>query len=96
MTKDLGAKQSTSKAGTSAEEVAELRGRLVELEGRLATALRDAGAKRGVEGALEQSEARFAALLGSLLDPTVTIDAFGTIQTASDSVERVFGYKPES
>lgn len=95
MTKDLGAKENTSKAGTSAEEVAELRGRVAELEGRLAAAVRDAGAKRGVEGALEQSEARFAALLGSLLDPTVTIDAFGTIQIASDSVERVFGYKPE-
>jgi two-component system, LuxR family, sensor kinase FixL len=94
MTKDLGAKENASKAGSSSEEIAELRDRVTDLEGRLSVAVRDAGAKRGVEGALEQSEARYAALLGSLLDPTVTIDAFGTIQTASDSVERVFGYKP--
>src|SRR5262245_12353258 len=35
------------------------------------------------------------ALLDSLLDPTVVIDAFGTIQAASRSVERVLGYKPQ-
>ena len=95
MAKDLGAGEHMPKLGASAEEVGALRRRLIELETLLAEAMRDAGARVAIEGALEQSEARFEALLASLLDPTVAIDAFGTIQTASDSVERVFGYKPE-
>lgn len=40
------------------------------------------------------SEARLRAVLASVLDPTLTIDAFGTIQTASESVHAVFGYRP--
>lgn len=46
------------------------------------------------EEALDRSEARLRALLASLLDPTVVIDAFGVIQAASDSVERVFFHAP--
>ena len=36
-----------------------------------------------LEEALEQSQARFRALLVSLHDPTIAIDAHGTIQIAS-------------
>ncbi|MBY0308535.1 MAG: PAS domain S-box protein [Phycisphaerales bacterium] len=34
------------------------------------------------------------AVLASTLDPVVTIDSFGTIRTASNSVQRVFGWRP--
>jgi PAS domain S-box-containing protein len=50
--------------------------------------------RRDTGEALRESEARFRALLSSLLDPTVAIDAHGTIQTTSESVERVLGWKP--
>jgi PAS domain S-box-containing protein len=43
---------------------------------------------------LEQTIAEHRAVLASALDPIVTIDAFGIIQSASDSLERVFGWKP--
>ncbi len=38
--------------------------------------------------------ARNQAVLAAALDPIVTIDAFGTILSASDSVQRVFGWIP--
>lgn len=38
--------------------------------------------------------AELEAVLASTLDPVVTIDSFGTIRSASNSVERVFGWKP--
>lgn len=41
------------------------------------------------------SEARLRAVLEASLDPLVTIDGYGTIQSASSSVERVFGWKPK-
>lgn len=37
----------------------------------------------------------YEALLGSVLDPTLAIDEFGVIVTASASVEHVFGWTPE-
>lgn len=39
--------------------------------------------------------AELAAVLASTLDPLVTIDSYGVILAASDSVERVFGWRPE-
>ncbi|HVS09907.1 MAG TPA: PAS domain S-box protein [Planctomycetota bacterium] len=47
------------------------------------------------ERALRESEAVQRAVLASTLDPTLTIDAHGTIQAASDSCRTVFGYEPE-
>ncbi|MFN0009886.1 MAG: PAS domain S-box protein [Planctomycetota bacterium] len=44
----------------------------------------------------ESDEGRMRALLAALLDPTVAVDDHGIIQAVSDSVERVFGYSPES
>lgn len=38
--------------------------------------------------------AELEAVLASTLDPVVTIDSFGTIRSASNSVEKVFGWKP--
>lgn len=38
--------------------------------------------------------AELEAVLASTLDPVVTIDSFGKIRTASNSIERVFGWKP--
>ncbi len=34
-------------------------------------------------------------MLAAALDPIITIDPFGTIRSASNSVERVFGWRPE-
>jgi PAS domain S-box-containing protein len=44
---------------------------------------------------LLESEARLRSILASTLDPVVTIDDRGIIQSASDSIERVLGWKPE-
>lgn len=38
--------------------------------------------------------AELEAVLASTLDPVVTIDSFGTIRSASNSIEKVFGWKP--
>ena len=40
------------------------------------------------------SEARSKSLMASSLDPLITINARGIVQTASDSVETVLGWKP--
>lgn len=42
-----------------------------------------------------ETVARLEAILASTLDPIITIDAYGVIQSASNSIERVFGYAPE-
>ena len=44
---------------------------------------------------LARSEALHRALLTNMLDPVVTIDNHGTIQTVSRSTEAVFGWAPE-
>jgi PAS domain S-box-containing protein len=41
---------------------------------------------------LASKEALLGAILASTLDPTITIDEYGEIVAASESVERVFGY----
>ena len=41
------------------------------------------------------SEALYRALLCAVLDPTIAIDGHGTVVTASDSVQAVFGWKPD-
>ncbi len=55
---------------------------------------REVTEQRRIETAIQRSDARTSAVLASVLDPMVSIDAFGTISSASDSVERVFGYTP--
>ncbi|MEM7228655.1 MAG: PAS domain S-box protein [Planctomycetota bacterium] len=42
----------------------------------------------------EAGLARYRAILAAALDPIITIDARGTIESASDSVWRVFGWTP--
>jgi len=79
------------KTETTVSDLAALRRRVAELEVELAAAVREAGARRAIESALQGSEARGRALLDSLLDPTVVIDSYGTIQASSASVERVPG-----
>lgn len=48
--------------------------------------------RKRAEQQLAASEARNRAILASAVDPIITIDAFGLIQAASDSVQRVFGW----
>jgi len=43
----------------------------------------------------EATETLYRALLRAALDPTVAIDATGTVVTASESVRRVFGWSPD-
>lgn len=50
---------------------------------------------RRLEHELQDALARYRAILASTLDPVVTIDDEGTIQDASDSVQRVFGWTPQ-
>jgi PAS domain S-box-containing protein len=51
--------------------------------------------RRSGAATLEEMIAQHRAILAAALDPIVTIDANGIIQSASDSLERVFGWKPE-
>jgi PAS domain S-box-containing protein len=53
------------------------------------------GDLESLQAALQHSEARYRALLASILDPLIAIDDHGTIRDASHSVERVFGYRPD-
>lgn len=55
---------------------------------------RDLTQERRVENALRRSDVRAQAVMAAMLDPMISIDEAGTIQGASDSVERVFGYAP--
>lgn len=52
----------------------------------------NAAHRKRAEHQLAASEARNRAILASVVDPIITIDAFGLIQAASDSVKRVFGW----
>ncbi len=56
---------------------------------------RDITQRRAAEAELQQTLGRLKAVLESTLDPVVTIDQYGIIQSVSRSIERVFGYKPE-
>jgi PAS domain S-box-containing protein len=49
---------------------------------------------RATAEALERELRRWQAIVASSLDPLVAIDPRGTVLVASDSVERVFGWKP--
>lgn len=55
---------------------------------------KDAGASGTPSGCECGRNSELEAVLASTLDPVVTIDSFGIIRTASNSVERVFGWKP--
>lgn len=55
---------------------------------------RDVTEERRAEAVIQRSDARMSAVLASVLDPMITIDVYGTILSASDSVERDFGYPP--
>lgn len=70
-------------ARSAADELELYRERVKRLEARLAS--RDDLARR---------EAMHEAVLASVLDPTITIDEVGNVLEASDSVERVFGWRP--
>jgi two-component system sensor kinase FixL len=56
---------------------------------------RDITEQKHFENALLESEARHRALLKGVHDPLITIDLMGIIQSVSDSVEPVFGYRPD-
>jgi PAS domain S-box-containing protein len=65
-----------------------------------ALALRDANEQlerrvRERTASLEESIARYRAVLRSALDPIITVDADGMVQVASDSVREVFGWEPD-
>jgi PAS domain S-box-containing protein len=55
----------------------------------------DVSVHRRLATMLEESVARHEAVLASALDPIITIDAYGTIQSASRTVERVLGWTPQ-
>lgn len=48
-----------------------------------------------LKGLLASSERRRQAILDAVLDPIITIDPTGVIDTVNGAVERVFGYAPE-
>lgn len=68
-------------------------GRPDDLQSNVASAPSSAGALSSDHAGL--AAARDHAILAAALDPIITIDAFGTIHSASDSVHRVFGWTPQ-
>ncbi len=72
-----------------------LKGRLDRLVPAVQRALQEAETRRSrksVEGALGESEARKAAILDSVLDCIVTMDANGTVIEFNAAAARTFGY----
>ncbi|MCC6409724.1 MAG: PAS domain S-box protein [Planctomycetes bacterium] len=65
---------------------------MLDLERELAKRTREL--ERG-EAESARTETIHRSILAAVLDPTLTIDERGTIVTASASVERVFGWRPE-
>lgn len=57
--------------------------------------LKEAAARKVFEEALKASEKKFRTLIQESSDAIQLIDASGKILYSSDSVEKVFGYKPE-
>lgn len=55
----------------------------------------DAAASSSTDLTMEDTVARYEAILSSTLDPIVIIDIHGIIHSVSDSIERVFGYTPD-
>jgi len=56
---------------------------------------REATQQKRYEQAILESDARHRALLKGVLDPLITIDLYGIVQSVSDSVRPVFGYRPD-
>jgi two-component system sensor kinase FixL len=53
------------------------------------------GSALGAPSTLAETLAQYRAILASALDPIVTINFDGIIQSVSDSIQRVFGYEPQ-
>jgi len=74
-------------------ELTQLRQRIAELEASESRQQRaDVTERKGAEAALEQSETRQAAVLESVLDCIVTINADGKVIEFNAAAERTFGY----
>lgn len=61
----------------------------------LVSVARDVTSLRSAERNLLDREIRLRSIMTGMLDAVVTIDAYGIIRFASNSVEAVFGYAPE-
>ena len=48
---------------------------------------------RRLRARLEESDARFATLMASVVDALIVLDEHGSIQAASPSAENIFGYR---
>lgn len=76
-----------------------MKGRLARLAPAVERELREASERRlrrEAELALAQNQTRFRSLIENALDTITVFDAEGFIDYESPSVEKLFGYKPES
>ncbi|WP_112320287.1 PAS domain-containing hybrid sensor histidine kinase/response regulator [Oceanibium sediminis] len=77
--------------------MAEIRGSKVYWDGEdcQLVSLRDVTRRREMEVALEESEARYSALLANAGDGIVTFNEFGVIEDFNGAAELIFGWKRE-
>lgn len=57
--------------------------------------VRDMTLKLQAENALRENEVQLRAIMESALDPIITVDHLGVVRSASQSVEKVFGWSPK-
>ncbi len=57
--------------------------------------VRDITERKRIEAELKSSEARIRAVVDTVVDGIISIDAHGSIQTANPAAERLFGYRRE-
>lgn len=63
--------------------------------GRFVAVVRDITERKSIESELRSSQNRFHAIIDTVVDGIVTIDARGSVRSFNPAAERIFGYRAE-